>query len=226
VDERRDQWKPWPLGRPLAALITEPKIRDHKLSRRTLSGRRLLGSAIVGALLAALTLVSQAAFLWRTAGRVQTEADRNETVLKKLESLESRLPSIDWSYDTTEHDRRIYQRICKVIENPATQEFKVLTIVRDPALGDISETQRDAIREYHRSLEVALQGRRGFVYERLVVLRTPLRSRRTARDLLADLVAGRPEYVDHYRRVCGSLTCRGSHALPTPQRPAGRQLRR
>jgi hypothetical protein len=163
--------------------------------------RILLAAAILGALMATFGALSQAVYAWRAAAGNRAATDLGNMVLGRLESLESRIPSIDWSYDAAEHDRRIYERIRKVVENPSTHEYKVLTIVREAAQGEFSDAQREAIREYHRSIENALQSRSGFVYERLVVLRAALKGRRSARDLLSDLIAGRPEYVEHYRRV-------------------------
>jgi len=174
-------------------------------SSNVIAFRILLAAAIIGALMATFSFLSQAVYSRKALAASQAMDGLSSTLLNRFDSLESRITSIDWAYDAAEHNQRIYERIRTVVENSSTHEFKVLTIIRDPAGSDIGDMQREAIREYHRSLEIALQSRRGFVYERLVVLRAPIRGRRSARDLIGGLVATRPEYVDHYRRVLRPL---------------------
>jgi hypothetical protein len=119
----------------------------------------------------------------------------------RLALLANHIPAIDWSFDAAEHDRGAYERTRKVIEDPRTLEFRVLTLFRDPKYDEISGIQRGAIRDYCSSLESALETRRGFTYERLIVLRSALTNQRSARELLVSLGSARPDFVEHSRRV-------------------------
>lgn len=126
-------------------------------------------------------------------------------VAARLSLLEAHIPSIDWSYDSAEHDRGVYERMRKIVENPEILEFKIVTIFRDPKFDEISQAQRDAVREYYSSLESALATRPGFDYDRVVVIRGALRHRQpSARDLMVSLKAARPEFMEHCRRLMGA----------------------
>jgi hypothetical protein len=122
-------------------------------------------------------------------------------VLARLNSLESSIPSIDWSYDSAEHDRGVYERMRKVVENPHTQEFKIVTIFRDPRPEEVSESQHESIRRYYQAIENALAQRRGFVYERVVVMRGPLGPQVPAQKLFTTLMLSRPDLMQHCRNV-------------------------
>jgi hypothetical protein len=122
-------------------------------------------------------------------------------VLSGLSSLESSIPSMDWSYDSAEHDRGVYERMRKMVENPRTQEFKIVTIFRDPRPDEVSGSQHESIRRYYQAIEHALVERRGFVYERVVVMRGPLGPQVPAQNLFTSLMLSRPDLMEHCRNV-------------------------
>lgn len=165
---------------------------SHVTSSDSAAFRILLASAVIAALAAALALV----FSLLHAHRM---ADVNRRMADQFAWLANRIPSIDWSFDAAEHDRNVYERIRRVVENPKTMEFKVLTVFRDARPEEMASEQRHAIKEYYKSLEFALQQRRGFSYERLVVLRPGIGHERSVKELMMALLLARPDFVDHSR---------------------------
>jgi hypothetical protein len=176
--------------------------------------RILLAASIVAAIMAAtgVALIARHAHRMKSANRAmidvvssqnlelaETVAALNQEIHQRMKSLDRHLPNIDWSFDAAEHDRSVYDRMRKAVENDETAEFKVLTIFRDVKSEEVSAAQRQAISGYYKSLEQALLDRRGFVYERLVVLRPAIGRTGTARELLAGLLLARPDFVEHSR---------------------------
>ena len=170
-------------------------ISLSKLSFSNTTAFRLLAvTAILSALMATLGLVTQVLYHSR-------HSNSSERIAESLALLVNRIPAIDWSFNAAEHDRVTYQRIRKAIEDPRTMEFKVLTIFRDTKYEDISKAQHAALREYYQTLENVLATRRGFGYDRLIILRSAVKNKRSTRDLLLDLASARPEFIDHFRQA-------------------------
>ena len=186
----------------ISAVVAATLAFSHAKPTSASAFHLLLAVVIIGALIGVTAVIIQLVYASKFASGNRTLIGLTRTLSAKLESLESRIPTIDWSYDAAEHDRRVYERIRKVIDNPATHEFKVLAIFRDPTFSEVSELQREGIRDYHKSLELALQRRSGFVYERLVVLRGALKGgQKSGKQLLSDLIVARPDFIEHCRRI-------------------------
>jgi hypothetical protein len=167
---------------------------SHVKSTNAIAFRLLIVAAIISAVMASFGFFSQLVSSSRSAGW-------NRELVEQVALLAKRIPSIDWSYDTAEHARASYVRMREVVEDPRVLEFKVLTVFRDAKFDEISEAQRPVIRDYYHALENALQTRRGFNYERLVGLRSGFRNQPSARQLFVDLIAARPDFIEHFRKV-------------------------
>jgi hypothetical protein len=136
---------------------------------------------------------------------------------RQLDELQSSIPSVDWSYDAAELNSDVYGRVLKVVEQPGIKTFKIVTIFRDVKYDDYSPDQRRAVQGYYTALENALaRERAGFTYERVVLVRGPVRGQmRNASSLFRNLVEARPEFIEHYRNICkpgGLGRTLGNHA--------------
>ena len=198
----RDNWKAIVLG-VIAAIIATALVAIFAAASSAFSKlnagnagafRALLAFAFIAAAAALATLMASVLY-GRSLMATKT------AVLNQITSLESSIARIDWSYDSAEHDRRVYERMRRMVSNPRTQEFKIVSLFRDPKSGEVSDAQREAIREYYTALEENLAQRRNFVYERMVVIRGPLGVKGKAPSLLTDLMLARPEFAEHCRQV-------------------------
>jgi hypothetical protein len=196
----------------IAVLVAGFVAFSRLTSRNAAAFRLLLAAALLGALMSLVSLLILALYGrkavtvgGRTARQVaelrQDTASQiavlSRELAGKIDALDRQFPSIDWSFDAAEHDRSVYERMRKVVENDDTMEFKVLTVFRDARSEEVSRPQRSAIQRYYQSLEQALLTRRGFVYERLVVLRPAIGRKRSAAELMSALLLARPEFVEH-----------------------------
>ncbi len=121
---------------------------------------------------------------------------------RALTSLESRITTIDWCLDSAEHDRRVYERMRGMVQNPLTHQFKIVTIFRNAEPWEVGDSSGQAIREYYAALESALAQRPGFDCERMVVMRGALgHDPRQPEQLLRDLMMARPDFRAHYLSV-------------------------
>ena len=198
----RENWKAIALG-VIAALIATVLVAVFAAAFSAFSKlnegnagafRALLAFAFIAAAAALATLVASVLY-----GRSQITT--RTAILDHLISLESSIARIDWSYDSAEHERRVYERMRRMVSDPRTKEFKIVSLFRNPKSDEVSDPQREAIIEYYTALEDNLAKRRGFVYERMVVIRGALGEERTPQDLVTTLMLTRPEFAKHCREV-------------------------
>jgi hypothetical protein len=123
----------------IAVLVAGFVAFSRLTSKNAAAFRLLLAAAILGALMSLVSVLiltrygRKAVTVGGRTARQVTElredtasqiAALTRELAEKIDALDHQFPSIDWSFDAAEHDRSVYERMRKVVENDDTMHSR------------------------------------------------------------------------------------------------------